>query len=112
MSIDKHIYDPLIRQQIQLTLDAIYACNIIKKLSESDRHLATYRLLFSRLNNRDTRDTSDTRDTRDTSDTRDTRDTRDTSDNYSLITVKIQELTRALTNIDEVLDDCDEILNI
>ena len=91
MSIDQHIYDPLIRQQIQLTLDAIYACNIIKKLSESDRHLATYRLLFSRLNNRDTSDNRD---------------------NYSLITVKIQELTRALTNIDEVLDDCDEILNI
>lgn len=97
MSIHQHINDPLIRQQIQLTLDAIYACNIIKKLSESDRHLATYRLLFSKLNNRDTRDNSDNSDNR---------------DNYSLITVKIQELTRALTNIDEVLDDCDEILNI
>lgn len=91
MSMDKYIYDPLIRQQIQLTLDAIYACNIIKKLSESDRHLETYRLLFSKLNNSDNRDISD---------------------NHSLITIKIQELTRALTNIDKVLDDCDEIVNI
>lgn len=100
MSIDKHIYDPLIRQQIELTLDAIYACNIIKKLSESHRHLETYRLLFSKLNNSDNRDISDNR------------NNSDNMDNYSLITVKIQELTQALANIDEVLDDCDEILNI
>lgn len=94
MSIHQHIYDPLIRQQIQLTLDAIYACNIIKDLSASDRHLETYRLLFSKLNNSNNSNNSDN------------------SNNLSLITIKIQELTRALANIDQVLDECDEILNI
>ena len=53
MSIDQHIYDPLIRQQIQLTLDAIYACNIIKKISENDRHLENYLLYLIKLVHRD-----------------------------------------------------------
>ena len=87
MSIEKHIYDPVIRQQLQLTLDAIYACNIIKKLSDSDRHLETYRLLFSKLNNSN-------------------------NSNRSHIILKIQELTRSLAYIDEILDSCNEIVNL
>lgn len=87
MSIEKHIYDPVIRQQLQLTLDAIYACNIIKKLSDNDRHLETYRVLFSKLNNSN-------------------------NSNRSHIILKIQELTRSLAYIDEILDSCNELVNL
>ena len=73
---------------IQLTLDAIHSSNIVDTIHDTDRHINIYRRLFDRLNscNAD-------------------------SDTYTIIKQLIHELNQTLMTVDNVLDDCEWILN-
>jgi len=75
-------------RELQLTLDAIHSSNIINVIHETDRHINLYRRLFNRLNSCNI-----------------------DSNTYTVIKQLIHELNQTLMNVDNVLDDCEWILN-
>ena len=74
--------------ELQLTLDGIHGTNIISVIHETDRHINLYRRLFNRLNSCNI-----------------------DSNTYTVIKQLIHELNQTLMNVDNVLDDCEWILN-